>query len=348
MPLRPGFASMIDLERHLEELVAAGRAQWPGLALDPARFVAFVAERLPEGRSPGEALGAMRAADLYLTCACTGGDDAALSTFDSHYMGEVELGLRRMRVSPAQVDEIKQLVRHKLFVAEGEDTGKIADYSGRGDLRRWVRSIAVRTFLNETRRGKRMVPVPDDQLLHRMAASEDDPELAYMKERYRNEFRDAFVHAVKALNARQQTLLRYQHVDGLNIDEIGAIYRVHRVTAYRWLEKAREALVQQVHKLLQARLQVEKRDFDSILRLIRSQLHLSLVRYLAPGEGSTGPDGPRDGPADGPGDGPDGAAEGSGPDGQGARARAGGKRRARQAARSRSAGRRGAASEDEP
>jgi transposase len=37
--------------------------------------------------------------------------------------------------------------------------------------------------------------------------------------------------------------LRYHHVDGLNIDEIGAIYRVHRVTAFRWLEKAKEQLV---------------------------------------------------------------------------------------------------------
>lgn len=353
VPLRPAFASMIALERRLEELVAAGRAQWPGLELEPTRFVAFVAERLPEGRSPEEALGTMRAADLYLTCACTSGNAAALATFDGQYMGEADLALRRMRASPAQVDEIKQLVRHKLFVAKGRAPGKIAEYSGRGDLRRWVRAIAVRTFLNETRRGKRMVPMADDQLLHGMSASEDDPELAYMKERYRSEFRDAFVQAVKTLGPRQQTLLRYQHVDGLNIDEIGAIYRVHRVTAYRWLEKAREALVKQVHKQLEARLQVEKREFDSILRLIRSQLHLSLIRYLAPGEAPPGPAEPPDGSDGGPNSGPDsgpvdGPDDGGDHDGEATRARAGGKQRARQAARSRPARRQGAASEDEP
>lgn len=301
VPLRPAFSSMVDLEQRLGELLAGGRARWPKVPLEADVFAAFVAERLPEDREAAEALSTMRAAELYLTCACAQGSAAALAAFDSNYIGEVELGLRRMRVSPAQVDEIKQMVRHKLFVGATGATGKIADYSGRGDLRRWVRSIAVRIYLNEIRRGQRMVPMADDQLLHSMSSAEDDPELRYMKERYRTEFRDAFIRAVGMLEDRQQTLLRYHHVDGLNIDEIGAIYRVHRVTAYRWLEKARESLVQQVQKLLTARLQVEQREFDSILRLIRSQLHLSLVRYLgqpaqpgpedaaAPAEGAPAP-----------------------------------------------------------
>lgn len=280
VPIRPAFSSMIDLEHRLEALLATGRAHWPTVRVDPAAFMAFVAERLPAERAAAEALATMRAPELYLTCACTGGSSAALRAFDSHYIGEVELALRRMRVTASQVDEIQQMVRHKLFVGQDGKSGKIADYSGRGDLRRWVRSIAVRTYLNELRRGQRMVPMADDQLLHSMSTTEDDPELRYMKERYQSEFRDAFVRAVQTLDDRQQTLLRYHHVDGLNIDEIGSIYRVHRVTAYRWLEKAREALVQQVQRLLAAQLQVEKREFESILRMIRSQLHLSLVRYL--------------------------------------------------------------------
>src|SRR5690606_3186791 len=157
---------------------------------------------------------------------------------------------------------------------------KITEYSGRGDLRRWVRSIAVRTCLNELRRHKRMVPASDDRLFEDLSSGHDDPELASMKERYRNEIREAFARAVQTLGVPGQTLLRYHHVDGLNIDEIGAIYRVHRVTAYRWLEKAKESLVKHIHQILASQLKVEKRDFQSILRLIRSQLHLSLVRHL--------------------------------------------------------------------
>lgn len=279
-PLREAFAGMHDLENRLAVLVTDGRNQWPDLKLDPLAFVAFVAARLPEDRPADEALATIRAADLYLTCACARGQVSALRAFDSRFMGEVTLGLARMNVSAAQVDEVKQLVRHKLFLAENGNPGKIAEYSGRGDLRRWVRSIAVRTCLNELRRHKRMIPASDDRLLADMSSDEDDPELAYMKERYRHQFREAFVRAVQTLSDREQALLRYHHVDGLNIDEIGAIYRVHRVTAYRWVEKARESLVAGIQKILIAQLDVENRDYQSILRLIRSQIHLSLVRFL--------------------------------------------------------------------
>ena len=82
------------------------------------------------------------------------------------------------------------------------------------------------------------------------------------------------------LGAREQTLLRYHHVDGLNIDEIGAIYRVHRVTAFRWIEKAKEQLIKATLELLRTRLKLPSAELDSVLRMIRSQIHLSLVRHL--------------------------------------------------------------------
>ena len=283
-PARPAFEGMDDLTAQLQAMCQAGEEKWPDLGVDRMSFVAFIAERIPADRKPAEALASIRAADLYLTCACAQGSRAALAHFDHGYIRELNLALARMRPRPEQVDEIKQLVRQKLFVSDKGPTGKIVDYSGRGDLRRWVRSIAIRTFLNLIRKYKREVQRDPDQPIFDEVT--DDPEIEYMKRRYRTEFRAAFEQALKQLDDRQQNLLRYHHIDGLNIDEIGAIYRVHRVTAYRWLEKAREALVKKTHKLLEAQLKVEKREFQSIMRMIRSQLHLSLVRYLGdrPGE----------------------------------------------------------------
>jgi len=138
----------------------------------------------------------------------------------------------------------------------------------------------VRTGLNFLRQGRREVLVEDDRVLDGVSSAED-PEITYMKEKYRREFREAFLAALDRLSARQQSLLRYHYVDGLNIDEIGTIYRVHRVTAYRWLEKARDELIRTTGELLQERLRVGDTEFDSILRMIRSQLHVSLQRYLA-------------------------------------------------------------------
>lgn len=277
---RAAAAELPNLEQRLGQAVEEARSAWPNFKVAPATFVSYVAQRLPDDRDVADALDYLRMPDLYLACACGAGDARALAEFDARYVTEIDAALARMRQSRATVEEVKQLVRQKLFVPKGGKPAKIAEYGGRGGLHRWVRAVAVRTCLNQMRKGKREVLMENNQVLAGVSAAGDDPELAYMKEKYRNEFREAFVEALGALTDREQGLLRYHYVDGLNIDEIGTIYRVHRVTAYRWLEKARESLVGKTLGQLKARLNVENREFDSILRMIRSQLHLSLVRYL--------------------------------------------------------------------
>lgn len=282
--VREVLASIVDLDRLLWALVAEGRAAWPQLTVDASAVVAFIG-RHATAELADAALDGLRPADLYLACACAVQLPAALAAFDREYMREVDIALSRMRITPPRLADVKQLVRQRLFVGGGTagqptSPGKIAEYGGRGDLRRWVRSVAVRTCLNELRKGKREVLIDDEQLIARHAIAADDPEVEYMKRTYAHEFRTAFGDALSQLGAREQTLLRYHHVDGLNIDEIGAIYRIHRVTAFRWLEKAKELLVRSTLDLLRSRLQLGANELDSVLRMIRSQVHLSLVRHL--------------------------------------------------------------------
>ena len=281
--VRPVLEAVADLDRRLWTLVGEGRAAWPQIALPGRDLVEFVARQVTSELADA-ALDGLRPADLYLACACARGMAGALATFDREYMREVDIALARMRITGARLADVKQLVRQRLFVA-----GKIAEYAGRGDLRRWVRSVAVRTCLNDLRKGKREVLVDDDHLIAQHAIAADDPEVEYMKRTYAGEFKAAFGEALGQLGPREQTLLRYHHVDGLNIDEIGAIYRVHRVTAFRWLEKAKEQLVKGTLERLRARLQLPPAELDSVLRMIRSQIHLSLVRHLG---------GPKDSVAD--------------------------------------------------
>jgi RNA polymerase sigma-70 factor (ECF subfamily) len=282
--VRPVLAQVADLDRRLWAIVAEGRAAWPELTVDATALVAFVA-RQATAELADAALDGLRPADLYLACACAQHLPGALAAFDRDYMREVDIALARMRVGPPRLQDVKQLVRQRLFVGGGTagqptSAGKIAEYGGRGDLRRWVRSVAVRTCLNELRRGKREILVDDEQLIAQHAIAADDPEVEYMKRTYAHEFRAAFGDALQTLGAREQTLLRYHHVDGLNIDEIGAIYRIHRVTAFRWLEKAKDLLVRSTLDTLRSRLQLPAGELDSVLRMIRSQVHLSLVRHL--------------------------------------------------------------------
>jgi len=291
--VRPALATIADLDRRLWALVAEGRAAWPDLPLSAIVLVEFVARHLTVDLAEA-ALDGLRPGDLYLACACAQGTTAAINTFDRDFMREVDIALARMRIAAPRVADVKQLVRQRLFVGGGTtgaptSAGKISEYGGRGDLRRWVRSVAVRTCLNDLRKGKREILVDDDQLIAQHAISQDDPEIEYMKRTYSAEFKAAFSEAMTQLGPREQTLLRYHHVDGLNIDEIGAIYRVHRVTAFRWIEKAKELLVKATLDTLRTRLKLPADELDSVLRMIRSQIHLSLIRHLG---------GPKDSVAD--------------------------------------------------
>jgi RNA polymerase sigma-70 factor (ECF subfamily) len=282
--MRPVLEAIVDLDRRLWAIVAEGRAAWPSFALDARDVVAFVARQATMDLADAS-LDGLRPADLYLACACARQVPGAIAAFDRDYMREVDVALARMRIGPPRLHDVKQLVRQRLFVGGGTagqpaGPGKIAEYAGRGDLRRWVRSVAVRTCLNDLRKGRREILVDDEQLIAQHAIAPDDPEIEYMKRTYAHQFRAAFGEALAQLGAREQTLLRYHHVDGLNIDEIGAIYRIHRVTAFRWIEKAKELLARSTLEILRGRLQLPANELDSVLRMIRSQLDLSLVRHL--------------------------------------------------------------------
>ena len=65
-----------------------------------------------------------------------------------------------------------------------------------------------------------------------------------------------------------------------SIEQIGAIYRVHRATVARWIADARELLLHQTRELLSRRVRVSNDELESILWLIDSQMDVSLHRCL--------------------------------------------------------------------
>jgi RNA polymerase sigma-70 factor (ECF subfamily) len=265
----------------MREVLQLARAVWPDIELAPEVFAAYVAERIPDGLDLRAAQCEQRASDLYLACACAHGDARALQAFDRHCLSVLDDALPRMSgVDSDIVDEVKQRLRRKLFLA---DTGpaRIREFSGRGDLRRWVRVIGVREALTLIRRSRRGTG-DDDSLVESSILRTADPELEYLKRRYQREFTLAFGDAMRKLTARERALLRQSCVDGLTIDELGALHRVHRATAARWLARAQANLSQEVLATLARTLRLQPSELDSILRLIRSGLDLSLETMFAP------------------------------------------------------------------
>jgi RNA polymerase sigma-70 factor (ECF subfamily) len=259
-----------------EDLLRAwhlARAAWPGVEVSAHDFGAYLAEK--SAADPGA--GAVHATDLYLALACARGDPAALASFERSFFPEVDAAVRRVRGDAPPASELRQVLRHHFFVASPGERPKVCEYTGRGALKIWVRIAAVRTALNLAVREAREVAFENDAMAF-LVGSGEDPELAYLKRLYTHAFKEAFADAFLTLAPRERSLLRYAFGEGLTVDAIGAIYGVHRATAARWVSRALEHLVTAMKKALAGRVGVK--DVASILRLIESQMGLTLGAYL--------------------------------------------------------------------
>jgi RNA polymerase sigma-70 factor (ECF subfamily) len=276
------------LDDRLEGMLGAARARWPSLSLGASDFVAYLAERVePSNRGDAAAaireidaaLSRLRAEDLFLACACAGGDAGAIAAFEAAFFADADGALARVGTRGAAIDDVKQTLRSKLFVGEPGARPKIAEYSGRGDLKSWFRVVAVRQAISGARKTRREVGL-DEEMAEAVPGASSDPELVYLRAKYRAEFQDAFRGAIDALSVQERNLLRHHYIDRLSIDRIGAIYRIHRMTAARRLTAIREKLVESTRRRLADHLALDTAELASVLRLVQSDADVTLRRYL--------------------------------------------------------------------
>jgi RNA polymerase sigma-70 factor, ECF subfamily len=121
----------------------------------------------------------------------------------------------------------------------------------------------------------------DSRVLDQLPDAADGPELAHLRALYAGELKQAFEEAIASLEVRERNVLRHHFIDRLNVEEIGALYGVHKSTAYRWLETARTVLAKRTRAGFNRRVQVRPSELDSIVRLVQSHVDLSLSRLLA-------------------------------------------------------------------
>jgi RNA polymerase sigma-70 factor (ECF subfamily) len=270
-----------DLEPLLLDVLRRARARWPGLQVDDADFIVYLARRLPDDAPARASLEATHSDDLYLAFACGRGDNAALRAFDRAFLGEVGAFVAGVDRSPVFVDEVRQTLRDKLF-AGNPGEAKITEYTGRGALGGWVRVAALRIALN-MKRGDQRAAAAGKASIERELGAGLSPELAYLQEHYREAFAEALRATLADLSDRERTLLRLYHVDGLSLEAMAALYRVHLSTVSRWLTCARAQVADGTARHLRERLGVGRSDVDSIAALVMSQIDVSLTRLLGGG-----------------------------------------------------------------
>jgi RNA polymerase sigma-70 factor (ECF subfamily) len=252
-------------------LVARGRAAHPDLAVDQAAFAAHVVRCL------GAAGSALNVEDLYLAFAAGKGESRALLLIEERHFSQMARMVGHLGRQPSFIDEVRQHLRERLLIGSGPPprTPRILDYSGRGSLAAWIRVTATRQALDLLDREKPTDEVEDDQL-----AATVDPELLAIRQRHLPQFRLAFKGALDSLNATERNLLRFYLVDGLNIGRIGEIYGKSRATVGRMVVECRKKLLDETRRQLGALTGASEGDVRSLIRLLQSQLDVSIRRFL--------------------------------------------------------------------
>jgi RNA polymerase sigma-70 factor (ECF subfamily) len=269
------------LAPEIHRCLQQARREWPGITTNPERFASVLARSLRErgAEGPGRPVRSIRSTDLYLACACAEGNPAAIAVIEERFFPDLDRAFLRLGFGRSTIEELKQQLRCRLFTGCDDAPPLVTSYLGRGELRSWLRSVAVREGLHWLRRERKSVPLEDEESA--LGLVPDDPELLLMKHTYGEAFRAAFAAAMGSLSSRERNVLRQHFVDGLSIDKLAVLYRVHRATAARWLTRLQEALLQRTRTALRERLGVSEEELDSIMRLARSQLNQSVRGLLS-------------------------------------------------------------------
>jgi len=266
------------LAEALGDAFAAGAEAWPDLRLDllsdRTALATFLGRRFPSDVDAVAALRSRALGDLCLAHGCVAGDPVALRCFDERLLHPLAALLVSQGFAGALVDETIQALRLKLLTGERPT---LYAYSGVGALKGWLRVTALREAVRAQRK-ERVLDVED--ITEALADAAADPALDYQRRLYQEEFRAAFGEAIASLTVRERNLLRQCVLYGATIDDLGALYSVHRATAARWVTEARARLAELTKLRMIERLKIQSGEYDSILTLIHSQLHVSIERVL--------------------------------------------------------------------
>ena len=284
-PLSASLTGQPGLEDALQAAATRGRDRWPRLAVSPEDFAGHLGRVLPAEASDDFAAVIARLVheDLYLACACTIGNHDAQCAFDEEVLCKVPLYLSQLRLTEAQGQEVRDALRARLLFGDDERGPQLASFQGQGSLAAFVRVAAVRAGISLMRkRDEQLGHTPPEKALNNALAraGDSDPELAYLRQRYRAEFQQATLDAIKSLDEEQRGVLQLYYVNGVNTRQIAKLFKVNPTTASRWVADGRDQIAREARRLLRERLRVTDTELLSIYRVLQSQLDLSLKRVL--------------------------------------------------------------------
>lgn len=227
------------------------------VSYDEQAFTAFLKER--------PAAHPAFARDLLLVHLFAQGEPLAMRVLEDEFFRQLPIVIGSIDSRRGFVEDAVQETKTKLCAER-----RLLQYSGRGPLAGWIRRAALNTALVLKRPEQPRLEGPADELLA------NDTELVYLKTRFRDAFRAAFRDAVTALPTRERTALRLNAIANVSIDELGVMYQVHRATAARWIQRARQDILAGTLARIEERLKLSPEEAEELMHTLRSQLDVSL------------------------------------------------------------------------
>jgi RNA polymerase sigma-70 factor (ECF subfamily) len=269
--MAPAFANQ------LVAACARVREALPALDLDEADFGAAITEH--GGEDVEAFLASCHLVDLALARSASRGLAFAIAELERSHRALLDSVCHRFAGPGHSRDDLMQILRSKLFVADAERRPRIAEYDGRGSLAGWLRVLAVRELIDLTRRKDRT---------RELAMTDTTPELIEprdlaleaIKAEYRGAVARSLVDAARQLEPGDRHLLRQHLVVGLTIDQLAAVLGIHRATAARRITRARDQLAAAARALVAERLALGDSELGEIFSLVASKLELTIKRML--------------------------------------------------------------------
>ena len=207
----------------------------------------------------------LQADDLCLIVACELGNQTAWDDLVERFSPTVRSAARGYSSNEAAAEDLAQSIWAELHgLRRGEDgqpTGKLAYYSGRGSLAGWLRAVVAQLAIDQHRKQSRLVQTEEDADFDRMVQSSPqhdwsgrdpvaNPEDETARKLASAEMQQALSKAVQELAAEDRLLVKLYYFDGLRLKEAGAVLGVHEATASRRLTRVHSELRHQVEAIL--------------------------------------------------------------------------------------------------
>ena len=196
-------------------------------------------------------LGGLHLEDLVLACACAAGDERAWE----HFIREHRPVLYRAADALDPTGRARELADslyadlYGIRERDGERQSLFRYFHGRSSLATWLRAVLAQRHVDALRAGRRVEPLPDDDVAEvQVAAATTPPDPDRM--RYLALIQRALTIAISVLTDKDRLRLACYYTQELTLAETGKVLREHEATVSRQLAKTRKTLRQQIERHL--------------------------------------------------------------------------------------------------